>query len=256
MPVGSGTAFYGGGLASAFTDQMSPEDRDHYFQLVEGHVQEKQSDGITPDNPLGMAVPSPLSRYFANQPQTIILATAFPGPSAANAIIAARHIIRLANEMSIAHLTFPLLGSGSGGLDSLEAFEAIYDGINSELQLLVDTSLRKITITTLNPRVLQHAPQYVLERPTIASPFSNDLAQGEDLLGIAGEVTALAQTLLLRNVQPPIAVGILGGWGSGKSFVMHLMRQEMMRIRARNGRGGLWRAGDIALHRSRLFDRV
>ncbi|EKU96877.1 nucleoside phosphorylase family protein,'ATP-binding protein, KAP family' [Leptolyngbya sp. PCC 7375] len=66
----------------------------------------------------------------------------------------------------------------------------------------------------------------------LAQSPRNDLAYGKDLLSIGIEVDALAEVLLLRNLEPPIAVGILGGWGSGKSFVMHLMQKKMTEIRS------------------------
>ncbi|MBI4785198.1 MAG: caspase family protein [Oscillatoriophycideae cyanobacterium NC_groundwater_1537_Pr4_S-0.65um_50_18] len=62
-------------------------------------------------------------------------------------------------------------------------------------------------------------------------PLWNDLAEGEDLLGIKTEVEALAEMLLLRDVELPLAVGILGGWGTGKSYIMNLMQQRMTEIR-------------------------
>jgi ABC-type dipeptide/oligopeptide/nickel transport system ATPase component len=61
----------------------------------------------------------------------------------------------------------------------------------------------------------------------IAQSFKNDSSEGEDLLGIQMEVDALAEVLAMRDLQPPLAVGILGSWGSGKSFVMHLMSQRL-----------------------------
>ncbi len=61
----------------------------------------------------------------------------------------------------------------------------------------------------------------------------NDQARGEDQLGIKEEVEALAETLLLRDVEPPVAVGIMGGWGSGKSFVMYLISRYVEQTRAR-----------------------
>jgi predicted KAP-like P-loop ATPase len=64
----------------------------------------------------------------------------------------------------------------------------------------------------------------------IAQSLNNDAAKGRDLLGIAPEVNALAEVLGMRALNPPLAVGILGGWGSGKSFVMHLMHQRLKAI--------------------------
>jgi len=61
----------------------------------------------------------------------------------------------------------------------------------------------------------------------------NDKPQGEDQLGIKDEVEALAETLLLRDVEPPVSVGVMGGWGSGKSFAMYLIHQYVQSTRAK-----------------------
>ena len=66
----------------------------------------------------------------------------------------------------------------------------------------------------------------------------NDRAEGEDQLGIKEEVSALAETLLLREVVPPVAVGIMGGWGSGKSFVMYLIGKYAEETRAKKVKKG------------------
>ena len=63
--------------------------------------------------------------------------------------------------------------------------------------------------------------------------IANDLAEGKDLLGIQQEAAALADVLAFRQVRPPLAVGILGGWGSGKSFIMHLIRKRVQSLRDR-----------------------
>ncbi|MFN7713856.1 MAG: P-loop NTPase fold protein, partial [Pseudanabaenaceae cyanobacterium] len=61
--------------------------------------------------------------------------------------------------------------------------------------------------------------------------ITNDAAEGEDQLNIRDEIEAMATVLMLRSLQPPVAVAILGSWGSGKSFGMHLMRQRVKEIR-------------------------
>jgi len=66
---------------------------------------------------------------------------------------------------------------------------------------------------------------------SIPQGIANDLAQGEDQLKVKDELEALATVLMLRSLQPPIAVGILGSWGSGKSFGMYLIRQKIGEIR-------------------------
>ncbi|NEQ53373.1 MAG: hypothetical protein F6K11_25105, partial [Leptolyngbya sp. SIO3F4] len=61
----------------------------------------------------------------------------------------------------------------------------------------------------------------------------NESAQDQDLLNLQDEVNALADLLLMRDLEPPMAVGILGGWGGGKSYIMHLMQQHMTQVRSR-----------------------
>ncbi|MEO0648005.1 MAG: P-loop NTPase fold protein, partial [Cyanobacteria bacterium J06650_10] len=60
----------------------------------------------------------------------------------------------------------------------------------------------------------------------------NDSAQDKDFLNIQDEVNALANLLLMRDLDPPMAVGILGGWGGGKSYIMHLMQAHMTKVRS------------------------
>ncbi|OUC14566.1 MAG: hypothetical protein B0A82_11565 [Alkalinema sp. CACIAM 70d] len=60
----------------------------------------------------------------------------------------------------------------------------------------------------------------------------NDAAQDSDLLNLKEEINALTEMLLMRDLEPPVAVGILGGWGGGKSYIMHLMQTHMVAIRS------------------------
>ena len=66
----------------------------------------------------------------------------------------------------------------------------------------------------------------------IGQELQNDLAQGVDQLSIKTEIDALTNVLMLRELKPPLAVGILGGWGSGKSFALHLMKERINEIRS------------------------
>ncbi|PZV06510.1 MAG: hypothetical protein DCF32_09605 [Leptolyngbya sp.] len=61
----------------------------------------------------------------------------------------------------------------------------------------------------------------------------NDAAQDQDLLDLKDEINALSGLLLMRDLEPPMTVGILGGWGGGKSYIMHLMQAQMTAIRSR-----------------------
>ncbi|MEB3164807.1 MAG: P-loop NTPase fold protein [Prochlorothrix sp.] len=70
-------------------------------------------------------------------------------------------------------------------------------------------------------------------RETVPQTLRNDLAEGDDRLAIADEIAALTTVLLLRDLRPPLAVALLGVWGSGKSFAIHLMNRQIEAIRSR-----------------------
>ena len=61
----------------------------------------------------------------------------------------------------------------------------------------------------------------------------NESTQDKDFLNLQDEVNALADLLLMRDLEPPMTVGILGGWGGGKSYIMHLMQTHMTEVRSR-----------------------
>lgn len=67
--------------------------------------------------------------------------------------------------------------------------------------------------------------------PVRPQAFANDAAAGTDLLDAGVEAGALAEMLMLRDLEPPVVLGVLGGWGSGKSFALHLLAERMKEIR-------------------------
>ena len=67
----------------------------------------------------------------------------------------------------------------------------------------------------------------VVQNLTRGKGLLNDQAKGEDLLGVKEEAIAIAETIAFKDLQPPFVVGILGGWGSGKSFTFNLIVQSV-----------------------------
>ena len=71
--------------------------------------------------------------------------------------------------------------------------------------------------------------------------FRSDSTDGPDLLDIGREVDAIATVLAARTVEPPLALGLFGDWGTGKTFFMdHLERRidELARAEAAADRRG------------------
>jgi GH25 family lysozyme M1 (1,4-beta-N-acetylmuramidase) len=66
--------------------------------------------------------------------------------------------------------------------------------------------------------------------------FRSDEASGDDLFDLANEVDALATVIAARSVEPPLALGLFGDWGTGKTFFMNLLeaRIDQMAAKERN----------------------
>jgi hypothetical protein len=76
----------------------------------------------------------------------------------------------------------------------------------------------------------------VLLPPGDAYPsFNQDDTRGDDLLSrdkldIAPHVRAMALLMASKELRPPLAIGLFGDWGSGKSYFMRSLRQEVDRL--------------------------
>ncbi|MCE3227541.1 MAG: family P-loop domain protein [Bacteroidetes bacterium] len=53
----------------------------------------------------------------------------------------------------------------------------------------------------------------------------------EDQLNVTNDIKAFASLLAFRNATPPIAIGLFGNWGSGKSYFMNHIRKEIGEIK-------------------------
>ncbi|MCY7273648.1 MAG: hypothetical protein LH702_07860 [Phormidesmis sp. CAN_BIN44] len=95
---------------------------------------------------------------------------------------------------------------------------------------------RELALGHFISRELYNRALYLLARGYRAAlqggTLRNDAAQDRDLLDLKEEINALSGLLLMRDLEPPMAVGILGGWGGGKSYIMHLMQARMTEIRS------------------------
>jgi hypothetical protein len=67
----------------------------------------------------------------------------------------------------------------------------------------------------------------VLQAVQFGYGYLSDQATGDDQLGIQGEVNAVCEVIVDPEVMPPLAVGLFGKWGTGKSFFMGKMRERI-----------------------------
>ena len=57
--------------------------------------------------------------------------------------------------------------------------------------------------------------------------YRSDTLESEDRLDITPDVEAVCSVLAARDVKPPLALGLFGNWGTGKSFFMARMSEEI-----------------------------
>lgn len=71
-----------------------------------------------------------------------------------------------------------------------------------------------------------------IEKSSAEPVAVNDLPAGSDELGFNDYALAFAEMVANPNVQPPLTVGIYGPGGTGKTFLMHKIQEEIERIKA------------------------
>ncbi len=90
-------------------------------------------------------------------------------------------------------------------------------------QMLLATGAEDGTV-----RLWQLAREVVVPR---VPGYRSDTGPGRDLLGRAVDAVALADVITARSARPPLAVGLFGQWGEGKSLFLELL-EEQVRQRA------------------------
>jgi predicted KAP-like P-loop ATPase len=146
-------------------------------------------------------------------------------------------IIKIAEELDIDP---QIVGIEGGKVTEEEAFATKIERRDILVALAPHLPMRiNREVDRLRPFVsaeLYHRALYLLARgyrdALQGGTLRNDTAQDRDLLDLKDEINALSGLLLMRDLEPPMTVGILGGWGGGKSYIMHLMQQRMTDVRS------------------------
>jgi DNA-binding winged helix-turn-helix (wHTH) protein len=84
--------------------------------------------------------------------------------------------------------------------------------------------------------------------PTLrVAGYVSDTTSRTDDLDIATEVRTLCAVMLSTDVEPPLSIGLFGDWGTGKSFFMERMYEEVRSMAA---------AAGVPVTKSRFHSRV
>ncbi len=71
--------------------------------------------------------------------------------------------------------------------------------------------------------------------PTISHILSDSATKDiKDELGFENDVNALATVIAYRQVKPPLAIGLFGNWGTGKSFFMNKLQEKIEDLEKEN----------------------
>jgi KAP family P-loop domain len=70
-------------------------------------------------------------------------------------------------------------------------------------------------------------PPYAPDEPRRRHPAKQTTAEPSDLVGISAEVDAFAYLIASRTLTPPLAIGLFGAWGSGKSYFMRSLQRRI-----------------------------
>src|SRR5690606_27908789 len=71
----------------------------------------------------------------------------------------------------------------------------------------------------------------------IAARFSSDSPDADDLMDVEDEARSFARYIAKEGLDTPLAIGLFGDWGTGKSFFMNRLRRFVGQLA---GRGESW----------------
>jgi len=66
----------------------------------------------------------------------------------------------------------------------------------------------------------------------ISGYHADNISVAEDQLEIGQEIKTLTAIMLAKEVKPPLAIGLFGNWGSGKSFFIESLEEEVKNMQA------------------------
>jgi hypothetical protein len=126
----------------------------------------------------------------------------------------------------------PVAGERHLAASCLAFGSALYGGPgNDQLEPQID-HIRELIVRGAAP-AHERTWQIALGGPLDPRPLAtieSDRPTGIDALDRMPDVRAFAQSITARDLAPPLAIGVFGDWGSGKSFFMRKLRDEIQRI--------------------------
>lgn len=113
--------------------------------------------------------------------------------------------------------------------DKINFTTALESGEPVKLFELSESQFRAILVDV--PSSPQTNGEVIFADASIPNLFA-DIATGKlkDQLGFERDYVALASVVAYKDFQPPLAIGLFGNWGSGKSFFMNKLRDQIQKF--------------------------
>ncbi|MBO3752412.1 hypothetical protein J5X84_40685 [Streptosporangiaceae bacterium NEAU-GS5] len=123
---------------------------------------------------------------------------------------------------------------GISAEDLVRQLNEVVPSLGSVDSASVDDAAEKIDLRSSTPageQIGQWLSRRFPRRPATMASFSNDVPDPEaDFIGVSEEADAFAYLIGSRTLVPPLAIGLFGHWGSGKSFLMAKIRQRVSQL--------------------------
>lgn len=230
LPVGPEIGLQGD-VAKAFLADLGRERE----ELV-ADVKSKRPPGFGPGRPFIVQAGQPWA-LTQPAPRNLIVATALDRNGQADPAAAARAVVELAIREGMSRVVMPLLGARELGAEA--ALEAMIPAVfaaegSMAADLLVDIVVVRQELADLGANILAGGGLPAFERDVIPRSLT-DLVDGRDVadaLGIEHLARSFARLLASSHATLPLAIGLFGHWGSGKSYFMQLIRQHVRTLSA------------------------
>ena len=96
-------------------------------------------------------------------------------------------------------------------------------------------------------KILSKKEKIKINLPTIAG-LSSDSDSGTDYLNISKDINAFARVMSVKSFTPPLAIALLGKWGSGKSFFMRKLKENIQSLSQSNNKQKVYCEGVAHVH--------
>jgi len=108
------------------------------------------------------------------------------------------------------------------------------DEIRNVLNGLISNAETKVVAKSLNKAWTLIRSGISIPRTSIAGFTSDRIDVKKDFIDIQQDVKILTSVMLSKDITPPLAIGLFGNWGSGKSYFMESMREECSDIKKKH----------------------